>query len=207
MVICLDWDADLHVTQLMPLPVCHSLSLASVKSRLVLPFWYWLTRVVPEKGPLNGYVCVCNVASSLLLLCLQTTIAHQHSIAYSLLSADFLLFYYLLCLQWSAFSGLTLLFGCQEEQPACKNWVMRCWCGSLHMVQLMPLLPKTPSSLASFKSRLALPLWYWLTEIVLKKRPLNGCSVSWCGFMHQCECHCCSHHIPLVWIHLILFLS
>ena len=29
---------------------CHSLSLASVKSRLVLPFWYWLTRVVPEKG-------------------------------------------------------------------------------------------------------------------------------------------------------------
>jgi len=28
----------------------HSLSLASVKSRLVLPFWYRLTRVVPEKG-------------------------------------------------------------------------------------------------------------------------------------------------------------
>ena len=38
---------------------CHSLSLASVKSRLVLPFWYWLTRVVLEKGPLNGCVCVC----------------------------------------------------------------------------------------------------------------------------------------------------
>ena len=33
---------------------CHSLSLASVKSRLVLPFWYQLTRVVPDKGPLNG---------------------------------------------------------------------------------------------------------------------------------------------------------
>ena len=32
---------------------CHSLSLASVKSRLVLPFWYWLTWVVLEKGPLN----------------------------------------------------------------------------------------------------------------------------------------------------------
>ena len=29
---------------------CHSLSLASVKSRLVLPFYYRLTRVVPEKG-------------------------------------------------------------------------------------------------------------------------------------------------------------
>ena len=37
---------------------CHSLSLASVKSRLVLPFWYRFTRVVPEKGPLNGCVCV-----------------------------------------------------------------------------------------------------------------------------------------------------
>ena len=34
---------------------CHSLSLVSVKSRLVLPFWYRLTRVVPEKGS----VCVC----------------------------------------------------------------------------------------------------------------------------------------------------
>jgi len=38
---------------------CHSLSLASVKSALVLPFWYRLTRVVPDKGPLNGCVCVC----------------------------------------------------------------------------------------------------------------------------------------------------
>ena len=36
---------------------CHSLSLASVNSRLVLPFWYRLTRVVLDKGPLN--VCVC----------------------------------------------------------------------------------------------------------------------------------------------------
>ena len=38
---------------------CHSLSLASVKSRLVLPFWYQLTWGVPDKGPLNGCVCVC----------------------------------------------------------------------------------------------------------------------------------------------------
>jgi len=34
----------------------HSLSLASVKSRLVLPFLYRLTGVVPDKGPC---VCVC----------------------------------------------------------------------------------------------------------------------------------------------------
>jgi len=37
---------------------CHSLSLASVKSRLVLSFWYRLTRVVPDKGQLHGCVCV-----------------------------------------------------------------------------------------------------------------------------------------------------
>jgi len=37
---------------------CHSLSLASVKSRLVLPFWYRLTRVVLEKRPLNGCVFI-----------------------------------------------------------------------------------------------------------------------------------------------------
>ena len=30
----------------------------------------------------------------------------------------------------------------------------------LHMVQLIPLHPKTPSSLASFKSRLVLSFWY-----------------------------------------------
>jgi len=43
------------------------------------------------------------------------------------------------------------------------------------MVQLMPLYPKTPKSLALLKSRLVLPFWYWLTQAVLKKRPLNGC--------------------------------
>jgi len=53
MVICLEQGADLHMMQLMPLP----LTVSSVKSRLVLHFWYWLTRAVPEKGPLNGCVC------------------------------------------------------------------------------------------------------------------------------------------------------
>jgi len=47
---------------------CHSLSLASVKSRLVLPFWYRLTRIVADKGPLNGRVCVCVCVLLLLLI-------------------------------------------------------------------------------------------------------------------------------------------
>jgi len=40
---------------------CHSLYLAPVKFRLVLPFWCRLTWVVAEKGPLNRCVraCVC----------------------------------------------------------------------------------------------------------------------------------------------------
>ena len=58
---------------------CHSLSLASVKSRLVLPFWYRLTWVVPEKGPLNGCVCVCNIVAfwSLILHWFQSLLIQQ----------------------------------------------------------------------------------------------------------------------------------
>jgi len=40
-VICLEGDEnDLHMAQLMPLPLTVS---CSSKPRLVLPFWYWLT--------------------------------------------------------------------------------------------------------------------------------------------------------------------
>jgi len=49
------------------------------------------------------------------------------------------------------------------------------------MVQLMPLHPQTPSSLvslASFKSRLVLPFWYQLTQVVLEKRPLDMSAVN-----------------------------
>ena len=49
---------------------CHSLFLASVKSRLVFPFWYRLTWVVPEKGPLNRCVCVC-MCVCVLCLCIS----------------------------------------------------------------------------------------------------------------------------------------
>jgi len=60
---------------------CHSLSLASVKSRSVLPFWYWLTWVVPEKGPLNRCVCVCvmSVSSSICnTMCMRQPVAWVH---------------------------------------------------------------------------------------------------------------------------------
>jgi len=51
MVICLERDADLHMAQLMPLPLTVS---CFSNIQMVLPFWYWITRVVPDKGPLNG---------------------------------------------------------------------------------------------------------------------------------------------------------
>jgi len=53
MVICLELGADLHMTPLMPLPLTVS---CFNKIRLVLPIWYQLTWVVPEKGPLNGCI-------------------------------------------------------------------------------------------------------------------------------------------------------
>ena len=66
----------------------------------------------------------------------------------------------------------------------------------LHMVQLMPLLPKTLSSLASFKYRLVLPFLYWLTWVVLEKRPLNG-------FSSSSSCCCCLVIVSSCqWLHL-----
>ena len=56
----------------------------------------------------------------------------------------------------------------------CLEWGADC----LHMVQLMPLHPKTPSSPASFESRLVLPFCYRLTQVVLENRPLHKCSSS-----------------------------
>jgi len=56
----------------------------------------------------------------------------------------------------------------------------------LHMVQLMPLHPQTPSSLASFKSGLVLPFWYRLTQVVLEMRLVNRCS-SMCTVIHPKE--------------------
>jgi len=54
-VICLEQGADLHMAQLMPLPLTVS---CFSKIQIVLPFWYRLNWVVPDKGPLNGCMYV-----------------------------------------------------------------------------------------------------------------------------------------------------
>ena len=53
MVICLELGADLHMAQLMPLPLPIS---CFIKIQVGFTF---LVPAHPEKGPLNGCVCVC----------------------------------------------------------------------------------------------------------------------------------------------------
>jgi len=57
-VMCLGQGADLHMAQLMPLPLTIS---CSSKSTLVLPFWCRLTWVVLDKiqEGCKTVVCVC----------------------------------------------------------------------------------------------------------------------------------------------------
>ena len=147
MIVCLQWSADLHMAQSCH---CHSLFLASVKSRLVLPFWYRLTRVVPDKGPLKP-VCGCVVT--------------------------FFLFFLVPSVLWRCWLGgrkgiwpvKNCVVGCwaagmviclERGADACI-WPSWCHCHSL--------------SLASIKSRLVLPFWYRLTRVVPEKGLLNGC--------------------------------
>jgi len=62
--------ARCRIVHMASLCHCHSLSLASIKSRLVLPFWYRLTRVVPEKRAVKR-VCVC------VCVCVSMVVAHK----------------------------------------------------------------------------------------------------------------------------------
>ena len=56
MVICLERGADLHMAQLMPLPLT-----VSCFSKIQIGFTFLVPADVgsPEKGPLNGCVGVC----------------------------------------------------------------------------------------------------------------------------------------------------
>ena len=62
-VICLEWVADLHMVQLMPVPLTVS---CFSKIQIDFTFWYQLTRVIPDKGPLNRCVCVCVISVKVL---------------------------------------------------------------------------------------------------------------------------------------------
>jgi len=58
-VICLEQGADLHMAQLMPVALTVScFSKIQIGFTFLVPA-HRLTRVVPDKAPLNGCVCVC----------------------------------------------------------------------------------------------------------------------------------------------------
>ena len=115
---------------------CHSLSLASVKSRLILPFRYRLTWVVPEKGPLNECACVrawvCGVRAC----------------------------------GWV--SG--------RASGLCDDWWVS---GYLSRARCMLCAYGPADATAIPKPYRLLPhlspdwYWYWLTQVVWEKRPLN----------------------------------
>jgi len=81
-------------------------------------------------------------------------------------------------------SYLTLEFGAKKIKKksirSVKNWVTRCWHDYLSGARCKWFADDqsdataTPSSLASWKSRLVESFWCWLTQVVLEKRPLNG---------------------------------
>ena len=67
------------------------------------------------------------------------------------------------------------------------GWVMKCWCGCLSAARCRLFAYGPADATASqtpiiscliIKSRLVLPFWYQITQVVLEKRPLNGCSSS-----------------------------
>jgi len=84
---------------------------------------------------------------------------------------------------WCAFSALTLLTGCQEELPACKNCVMKCWWGYLSEVRIRlfafygpadaTAIPKLHQLLPHLNPRLVSPLRYRLTQIAVEKRLMD----------------------------------
>ena len=87
-----------------------------------------------------------------------------------------------------AFSALTLLVGLQEGHPACKKQSggVLAWLSVWSEVQtcILPSWCHCHSlSLAPVKSRLVLPFWYRLTQVILEKRPLNGCCCCCYGYM------------------------
>ena len=76
MVICVEQGADLHMAQLMPLPLTVS---CFSKIQIGFTFLVLAHRVVPDKGLLN--VCVCQVTDSKILQEYITQEGHKLEIA------------------------------------------------------------------------------------------------------------------------------
>jgi len=79
----------------------------------------------------------------------------------------------------SACSAPTLLVGHQEEHPACKNWVMRCWCGHLSGVRCRLFAYGPADATAISKPHHLLPHlhpdWFYLSGFTFLVPAYPGC--------------------------------
>ena len=87
----------------------------------------------------------------------------------------------------ATFSALTLLVGHEEEHPACKYSVVRCWCGYLSGTRCRlfaygladaTAIPKPHHLLPHLNPDRFLSFWYQVSQVVVEKRPSNTCSSS-----------------------------
>ena len=67
-IICLERDADLHMAQLMPLPLT-----VSCFSKIQIGFTFLILAYPgsPGTGPLNGCVCVCVLEISIIFFSIK----------------------------------------------------------------------------------------------------------------------------------------
>jgi len=141
----------LRMFNTMPFMFCNINDRCTFSSRN--DYSYWLSTpqpMTPMMDPVTGpqirdYVSRCSVceaptqvSSRLRLLMSSPLVTRQSIVDNRLCTRDAFCwvtehtpYFSPLSANVHAFSALTLLVGRQEERPACKNWVMRCWCGYL----------------------------------------------------------------------------
>jgi len=99
---------------------------------------------------------------------------------------------------WLPYNALTLLFGHQEGRLACKKLSVGvlAWLSVWSEVQMICIWSSWchchPIMSCSSKIQIGLPFWCRLTQVVVEKRPLNGCS---------------SSSSSIVWIHFLRVLA
>ena len=114
---------------------CHSLSLVPVKSRLVLPFWYRLTWVVLDKGPLNG--CVCDDD--------KFNAAVDVSNDYHIAGGRWRKMCWCYCVQTRPTQGLHASWlhryvGCRSWIPQARNWLVHIFHSSILLCVSSPVV-------------------------------------------------------------------
>ena len=102
-----------------------------------------------------------------------------------------------------AFSALTLLVGQLEGHPACKNWVVGCWCGYPSGVRCRLAYGPADATathclLLQWNPDWFYHLWYRLTRVVPEKWSLNGC---------VCLCVCVCVLLSILYDHVIMYVG